>query len=106
MQKVKRNGQIAVLVSPGFGAGWVSWNDGQKGETLACDADIVEAVLAKDRTLAASIAKQKFPGEHVCVLGAEDLVVEWVDEGSNFEINEYDGSESLHVIGEGSYLTA
>ena len=27
MEKVIRNGQVAVLYSAGFGAGWYSWND-------------------------------------------------------------------------------
>ena len=27
MEKVIRNGQVAVLYSPGFGAGWYSWNE-------------------------------------------------------------------------------
>ncbi len=27
MEKVIRNGMVAVLVSPGYGAGWYSWND-------------------------------------------------------------------------------
>jgi hypothetical protein len=26
MDKVIRDGQVAVLYSPGFGAGWYSWN--------------------------------------------------------------------------------
>lgn len=81
MNKLIRDGKVAVLYSPGFGAGWYSWHNEQK---LVFDKDIVEAVLG----------------------GARDLQVAWIDEGDQFEINEYDGSESIHIIGRGNYLVA
>lgn len=94
---------VAVLVSPHFGAGWSTWNT-DHAETLCMDADIVQAVLDGDLSRAAQIAETKCPD--VYTGGADDLCVEWVPKGSSFEITEYDGSESLHVIGDRTYLKA
>ncbi len=30
--------------------------------------------------------------------GAEQLYIEWIDEGTHFTINEYDGSESIETL--------
>jgi hypothetical protein len=39
--------------------------------------------------------KSVYPGEYVCVLGADQLRVDWVYPGTQFIINDYDGSESI-----------
>jgi hypothetical protein len=109
MKKLERDGKVAVLVSPGYGAGWSTWNSGEIAKVMTMDADIVQAVLGGDRGKAATLATEKGAalGEsYVCVLGAIDLVVKWVPKGAAFEITEYDGSESLHQIGERDYFRA
>lgn len=103
MNKIERDGMVAVLVSPGFGAGWSTWNSEHR-ETLCMDAEIVQAVLDKDIDKAVEIAKQKC--DDLYEGGAQDLTVEWVKKGEAFLIDEYDGSESLHVIGDNNYLVA
>lgn len=103
MEKVEKDGMVAVLVSPGFGAGWSTWGSEYR-ETLCFDADIVNAVLAGDKSGAAKIAEAKCPDFYTG--GASDLVVKWIKKGAMFEIEEYDGSESLHVIGDRNYLAA
>ena len=103
MNKVERDGWVAVLVSPGFGAGWSTCNSRHR-ETLCMDADIVQAVLDKDIDKAVEIAKQKCGDFYAD--GAYNLIVKWVKKGAVFEIEEYDGSESLHVIGDRDYLVA
>lgn len=103
MQKVERDGMVGVLVSPGYGAGWSTWNSEHR-ETLCMDAEIVQAVLDGNKSKAVEIAHQKC-GEIYCG-GADDLTVEWVNKGAAFEIDEYDGRESLHVIGDHGYLVA
>jgi hypothetical protein len=105
IKKLERDGKIAVLVSPGYGAGWSTWSSGKTAELLTFDADIVQAVLDGDKVKAAKIAEEKVDG-YVCVLGADDLVVEWVDKGEQFEIRNYDGAESLHIISRSNYFTA
>ena len=103
MEKIENDGKVAVLVSPGFGAGWSTWNSEHR-ETLCMDAEIVQAVLDKDIEKAVEIAKQKCGDFYEG--GACDLTVEWVKKGQAFEVEEYDGSESVHVIGDRMYLVA
>lgn len=103
MEKIEKDGMVAVLVSPRFGSGWSTWNSCHR-ETLCMDAEIVQAVLDKDINKAVEIAKQKCSDFYEG--GAEGLTVEWVKKGAAFEIDEYDGSESLHVIGDHDYMVA
>ena len=43
---------------------------------------------------------------NVYIGGADHLVVEWLPKGTQFEIEEYDGWETLHVIGSRVYMEA
>jgi len=101
MEKFIKDGQIAVLVSPGYGAGWSTWNN---YPASVFDPDIVKAILANDITKACEIASEKYPEAYQG--GMEDLIVEWIDEGTMFQIKEYDGYESIDIFGDASYLTA
>jgi hypothetical protein len=112
MKKIESDGKVAVLYAPGYGAGWSTWNDTKYRELLCMDSDVVQAVLDNNRENAAKIAAQKIKEMaqneevYVCVLGAEDLEVEWVSKGAAFEITEYDGSESVNIITNNSYMIA
>jgi hypothetical protein len=101
MKKYIKDGKVAVLYSPDYGAGWYSWNS--NNEELLFDKEIVEAVLADNRELAAEIAKKKYDAY---TGGAKNLQIEWIDEGTQFEVEEYDGYESIHIIGSRDYITA
>lgn len=103
MEKVIRDGKVAVLYSPGFGAGWSSWNP--EYPAMLFDTEIVLA-LEDGRALAyiEKIAQKNYPGAYLG--GMEDLDIAWIPEGSQFEIEEYDGSESIHIIGTREYYTA
>lgn len=102
MEKVERDGKVAVLFSPGFGAGWYTWNSSNRA--LLFDPEIVEAVLADDRAKAAQIAERKWPDGYYG--GAENLRIEWLDKGTAFRIDEYDGSESVMTLSDEEYITA
>lgn len=95
MRKVIRNGKVAVLYSPGYGAGWSSRLD-SRGGSNAClfDPDIV-ALVEADASGAEieELAKSKWPDGYFG--GASDLTIEWIDEGTLFRIKEYDGYESI-----------
>lgn len=45
MNNIEKDGEIAVLYSPGYGAGWSTQNKGEFEERLLMDAEIVQAVL-------------------------------------------------------------
>ena len=104
MEKIEVDGKVAVLYSPGYGAGWSTWANDEHKESLCMNAEIVQAVLNSDRSLAAAIAERLHPG--VYTGGARDLRVGWVPKGEQFEITEYDGSESLVIIGQQQYMIA
>lgn len=101
-QKYIKDDRVAVLYSPRFGAGWYTWNTQYKG--LVFDKDIVEAVLNDNRELAAKIAEEKYPKTYTN--GAADLKIAWLDENTIFEITEYDGRESIKIVGQSEYLIA
>lgn len=92
--KYERDGKVAVLYSPGYGAGWSTWEDEYANE-LAFDSEIVEAVLNEDYELAASIAEKKY-GAYT--EGASNLEIEWIPKGTAFLIEEYDGRESIYYV--------
>ena len=101
-EKLIRDGKVAVLYSPGYGAGWFTWAPEYPGRVF--DREIAEAILAGDQNLAAQISERKYPNAYTG--GARDLTVTWLPEGTIFDIEEYDGNESIHIIGTRSYLTA
>lgn len=101
MEKVIRDGMVAVLYSPGYGAGWHTW--GAPVEAVF-DPELVEAVLAGDKDKAVEIANRKWPDEYDG--GVRDLVVEWIPQGMPFRINEYDGSESIECLDDIDFIVA
>ena len=103
MKKIEKDGKVAILVSPGFGAGWSTWNS-EVRESMCMNAEIVQAVLDGDTDRAAEIAERLHP--NVYTGGSRDLVVEWVPKGEAFEITEYDGSEGLVIVSKQTYMIA
>lgn len=110
--KLEKDGEVAVLYSPGFGAGWLTWNNNEWKSILTTHRDIVRAVLDGKKEKAGRVAEEiirKATGEpepYVCVLGKRDLTVKWLPKGTVFEIEEYDGSETIHIIGSRNYQVA
>jgi hypothetical protein len=92
--RVIRDGKVAVLYSPGYGAGWFSWNT--DWPAMVFDPDMVAAVESGDCEAQERIASEKWPNAYT---GGLPLKIEWIDKGERFEINEYDGSESVRVFG-------
>lgn len=114
MNKVIRDGKVAVLVSPGYGAGWSTWSL-EKDKELMFDPQVVALVEDRDEErittkqlveLVESYCLQKY-GEHAIYCGGvEDLVIHWIPEGTQFKINEYDGSESIEYKENNHWVTA
>ena len=93
IKKIIRNGQVAVLYSPGFGAGWSTWN--QEVPELLFDPVIVDFVEKEQWDELQVYITLKYPD--IYDGGLRDLAVAWLPEGTEFRIHEYDGSESLEV---------
>jgi hypothetical protein len=103
INKVIRNGLVAVIISPGFGAGWWTWNRDRMDMIFDPGlVDLLERKQKEDKILA--YATLKWPGAYLG--GVEDLTLEWVLEGTEFKINEYDGSESIELKESDNWLTA
>ena len=102
IKKLIRNGQVAVLYSPGSGAGWSTWN--QKVPELVFEPVIVDFVEKEQWAELTTYVTLKYPG--LCDGGMRDLEIAWLALGTEFRINEYDGSESIEVKEEMFWLTA
>ena len=103
MEKLVRNGKVAVLYSPGYGAGWYTWNTSHP--ECVFDPEIVKIVLGEAKGDIEEIAERKYQ-DYFFAGGAMDLVVGWVDIGQRFRIDEYDGYESLILEGDDSWFVA
>ena len=101
-EKFVLDGKVAVLISPGYGAGWYSWNKEHEG--LAFDKELVELLLQNRKYDLVKLAEQKYPDAYVG--GVDGLEVVWVDQGTQFEIDEYDGHEQLQKVWQKKILTA
>ena len=94
--KVVRDGKVAVLVSPGYGAGWSTWADHKEAAVFAPEIVAwVEAGKPRDVYLE---NEERWETEFGFLGGMEDLEVEWLQKGTRFEIEEYDGSERLRIL--------
>lgn len=93
MSKLIRDGKVAVVYSPGFGAGWYTWN--QSSPDCLFDSDIALIVLGEKEGNIKEIAKNKWGDGFYCGSNVSDLTVEWLPVGTPFRIDEYDGSEAI-----------
>lgn len=116
--KVYFKNKVAVLISGGYGAGWYSWN--KKNEDCLTNPKLVELVLEKEaledelgklnwslrdksetkKKINLSIKNiedfsDRLYGKEFYSGGAVGLYIEWIEAGSQFKIEEFDGMESL-----------
>ncbi len=95
-------GEVAVLYSPGYGAGWYSWNREYPG--ILFDKDLVQLILDNNLDKFRSLAKEKYPT--IYVSDSETYEIEWMEPGTLFNIEEYDGSESIEYCYGKQWFTA
>lgn len=89
--------EVAVLYSPGYGAGWYSWTDKTNTDMLF-DVKLVRWVLDDKPTDQAteieSYIEKTYPDAY-CGSNIYNMKIAWVPYGTRFRIHEYDGSESV-----------
>ena len=92
------NGKMAVAVSPGYGAGWSTWNQ----KELAYDKDVIELIL---KYQAKDITEDEFEECleelgycNVYCGGLDQICIQWFSFGSAFRIDEYDGYETIQTL--------
>ena len=103
MEKVIRDGYVAVLYSPFYGAGWYTWHGIPELIYDPVVVGMVESKASEDTIVA--YCKEKY-GDEQYFGGAEDLVITWIVEGEQFVIEEYDGAESNRFKNDFEWMTA
>ena len=95
-------GLVAVLISPSFGAGWSTWGESEQVEAMLFDSRLVDYVLQTGTEGLAAFAESL--GYTGYMGGAEDVRVEWLEHGTRFVVEEYDGSESIRTFNDLCYV--
>ena len=101
MEKVIKDGKVGVLVSPGFGAGFSTW--GYPTEAIF-DPTLIELVENEKWQEAIDYCESTWEDSYSG--GVHDLRVAWIDEGTRFIIEEYDGAESFRFEEDIDWITA
>lgn len=116
MEKLICNNMTAVLISPGYDAGWSTWFDDKELTKKAIfDPEIAQRVLDKPKNTSQAeftfwiagveeLIQRKYPDQYIG--GVADLEVVWIPVGTRFRIHEYDGHEYVEIYDPGSYMTA
>lgn len=98
------NGEVAVLYSPGYGAGWYSWS--RDNPTCLFDPEVVQWVLdGKPEDRAPKVDDGRY-GEDFYEGGMRKLEIQWMRPGTRFRIDEYDGYESVVIDGDDEWQVA
>jgi hypothetical protein len=101
MEKLVRDGKVAVLVSDGWGAGFHSW--GAPIEAIF-DPALVDMIVNEQIQEAITYVEATYPDAFTG--GIDELAVHWIPEGVKFLIIEYDGKESIMFRDAEAWITA
>lgn len=101
MEKVIKDGKVGVLVSPGFGAGFLTW-----GAPIEAIFNPTLIGLVENKKWQEAIDFVEETWDSIYTGGVEDLEVVWISEGTKFQITEYDGSETLELLDDINWVTA
>lgn len=92
--RVERRGKVAVAVSPGYGAGWTTWNRG----ISPFEPKIIKMIeTGKRNEITEEWCKTELGLGNIYCGGTEKLEIVWLKKGTKFRMSEYDGSESLVI---------
>ena len=92
-----------ILISPGYGAGWSTWAHDPEAATAALTYQpLIDAVLrgdkiGEDHPAVVSFLESLGPDAYFYCGGLRDITVAYVE--GDFDVNEYDGSESVTCHG-------
>jgi hypothetical protein len=100
MERLVRDGKVAVVYSADYGSGWYTWN---RIEELLYDPGLVQLVL--DNVAPPSIVEY-CEARWDIQLCRPRLAVAWVPLGARFRIEEYDGAETVMLESDYVWLSA
>lgn len=104
IDKVVRDGSVAVLYSPGYGAGWSTWADASIRQEILFDPAMVGLVENGQWEELEAFVALKYPGLYTG--GLRDLQIQWIPQGTQFQVNDYDGNESIELRDSVDWVTA
>jgi hypothetical protein len=93
---------MKVLISPGYGAGWSTW----EGADLATDPRLIKAFERGISALEMQELCADLGYGDVYMGGFKNLTIVEVPKGTIFRIKEYDGFESIEVFDDSDWLRA
>lgn len=97
IKKVVRDGKVAVLYSPEFGAGWYSWNTSVP-QCLFSPEVVALVESGKRHEITDEYCDMLFGVDDFYSGGSESLEIMWLPVGTHFDIHEYDGNESVKTF--------
>jgi len=106
MDKVIREGKVAVLYSPGYGSGWYSWSNSVK--EMIFHPELVE-LIENNRydEITEELIEELFPNKGVYIgSNVRELEIKWIPQGTKFRIDEYDGAESVVIMEDDNWIVA
>jgi hypothetical protein len=101
MNKVRRDGKVAVIYSPGYGSGWYSWH---LIPELLFDPAVVAMIETDRYEDIEAYCAEHWPDTYIG--DPEDLTIAWIKEHRVFIIEEYDGNESIRFREDIDWLVA
>ena len=97
MERLIIDNEVAVAVSPGYGAGWSTWEDVHPE-----NKEVAMFLYHEDKE-----GLIKWCDDREIYTGSvEDLVLMWIPIGTKYIIDEYDGAEMLMTIDDYNWITA
>jgi hypothetical protein len=108
-EKLIEDGNVAILYSPGYGAGWSSWaHEPEIAEFLLFDRRLIEAAKAEatEEEVSEFLATIFGPDQYIYTGGWDQIASRWIPVGTRFRIEEYDGSESVTQYDTTAYYEA
>lgn len=87
-------GELGILISHGYGAGWSTCNDGR----IAYDKRVVEKWLEKVSEYEMTSFLNNLGYKDTYMGGYKNLRLEFIPRGTMFCIHEYDGHESIETL--------
>ena len=100
VEKVVRDGKVAVIVSRGYGSGWSTVARGNNVNVMLFHPKLVELIESKGHH---KMDCDSFEAWMTSELGITDeylggwdgLEIQWIPQGTRFKIDEYDGAETI-----------
>jgi hypothetical protein len=103
MERVIKDGKVAVVISVNYGCGWSTYCSKQCAEILAFHPKIVDMVL-NNQIITEEWMKDNFG---ISIFGSyDDLIVRWIPVGTKFRITEYDGAEGIEIYNPDAWYEA